>query len=77
MGFISLDLAVGPIQVAHKFLMTVSQTTYHLLLRWPLVHHHKVVPSAYHHCLKAKWKGKRVHVNVTESPFQTDEAHFL
>lgn len=76
MGFLNLDLTIGPIQAAHKFHMIDFQTTYHLLLRRPWIHLHKTVPSTDHKCLKSIWKGKRVHVNAIESPFQEDEAHF-
>lgn len=35
------------------------------------------MPSMYHRCLKAIWKDKKVHLNISECPFQTDEAHFI
>lgn len=50
--------------------MQQLQTTYHLLLEWPWIHHHKFIPSTYHKWLQAIWKGKRVHINAIESPFQ-------
>lgn len=34
------------------------------------------VLSTYLQCLKVVWKGKRVHINATESLLQRDEAHF-
>lgn len=30
----------------------------------------------YHQCLKAVWKGKKVHINAYECHFQQDEPHF-
>lgn len=76
MGFVNLDLNVGPRRTTHKFYVIDSQTTYFLLLGRLWIHHHKAVPSTYHKCLKTIWKGKRVHVNVKESLFQRDDAHF-
>lgn len=31
----------------------------------------------YHQCFKAVLKGKWIHINANESPFQRDDAHFL
>lgn len=76
-GFVNLDLKVEPIRATHKFHVIDSQTTYHLLLGRSWIHNHKVVPTTYHQRLEAVWKGKRVHVSASESPFQRGEAHFL
>lgn len=73
---ISLDLTVGPIRVAHRFHVIDTQTSYQLLLGRPWIQKYKAVPSTYHQCLKAIWKGKKVHINATGIPFQRDEAHF-
>lgn len=76
-GFVTLDLTLGPIRAAHPFQVIDSQTSYHMLLRRPWIHYNKSMPLTYHKCLKAIWKGKRVHINAIGSPFQRDETHFL
>lgn len=75
-GFCNCWLTIGPTHASHKFHVIFSQTSYHLLHKRPWVHRHKAVPSTHHQRLKAMWKGKRVYLNVIESPFQKDEAHF-
>lgn len=75
-GSISLDLTVGPIRAAHRFHVIDTQTSYHLLLGRPWIHRYKAVPSTYHQCLKAVWKGKKVLINATNIPFTRDEAQF-
>lgn len=77
LGYIILDLAIGPMQVATQFHMIDVGTFYHLLLGRPWIHKHKAVPSTYHQCLKAIYKDKKGHVNVSEWLFQRDEARFL
>lgn len=68
---------MGSIWGAHPFQVIDFQTSYHILLARPWIHRNKAMPSTYHQCLKAVWKGKRVHINATESPFQRDKAYFL
>lgn len=58
--FVDLDLTVRSIRATHKFHVINSQSTYHLLLGRPWIHHHKAVPSTYHQCLKEVRKEKRI-----------------
>lgn len=43
----------------------------------PCIHKHNVLPSTYHQCLKAIWKGKKVHVNDSKLPFSAIQSSFL
>lgn len=52
-------------------------TSYHLLLGMPWLHNFHIVPSIYHQCLKVTWRGKKVHVNVSKTPFEKNKARFF
>lgn len=54
-----------------------AQTAYHLPFRHPWIHIDKAVSSKYHQCVKSIWKGRLVHINATESPFQRNKAYFF
>lgn len=48
---------------------------YHILLGRAWQNDYGVVPSVFHQCLKAIWKGKEVKVPATRNPFGPEEAH--
>lgn len=77
LGFVNLDLTVGPLRAAHRFHIINAQMFYHLLLERTWIHHYKAVPLTYLQYLKAIWKGRQAHLNATKSPFQRVETqHF-
>lgn len=73
LGFVNHDLIM---RTTHLFHVIDSPTAFHLMLRRPWIHRHKVIPSTYHQYLKAIWKESREHINATKSQFQRDEGHF-
>ena len=75
LGYIVLDLAVGPIRSPTKFHIIEGPTNYHVILGRSWMHKYAVVPSSYHQCLKGIWAGKKVTVPATERPFEACEAH--
>lgn len=58
-GSVNLDQTIGPMQTTIRLHLIDAWTSYHLLLRRPWIHKHKVVPFTYHQCLKAIWKDKK------------------
>lgn len=75
LGYIVLDLAVGPIRAPTKFHIIEGPTNYHVILGRSWMHKYAVVPSSYHQCLKGIWAGKKITVPATERPFEVCEAH--
>lgn len=75
-GYINLNLTIGPLQAAIKLYVIDTRTSYHLFHGRTWIHKHQHVPSMYHQCLKKIWKGKKVHVRASECSFQQDGAHF-
>lgn len=74
LGYINIDLAIGLIRASNCFYVIDAHTYYHFCLEGPRSNKHKLEPSTYHQCLKAIWKGKKVHVSASASPF--GEAEF-
>lgn len=68
-GYINLDLILNPYE-PHSISCYWCPNFLHLLLERLWTQKHKVVPSMYHHCFKAIWKSKKVHVDAFECPFQ-------
>lgn len=58
LGFIILDLIIGPMRPTTRFHLIYAYTTYYMLLRRPRISRHRAIPSSYHQCLKAIWKEK-------------------
>ncbi|KAH7847621.1 hypothetical protein Vadar_028272 [Vaccinium darrowii] len=75
LGYIMLDLAVGPIRAPTKFHVIEGPTNYHVILGRSWMHRYAVVPSSYHQCLKGIWARKKVTVPAIERPFEACEAH--
>jgi hypothetical protein len=75
LGYVIVDLAVGPIRTATKFHIIDAQTNYHIILGRSWMHRFAVIPSSYHQCLKAIWAGKKVTVAASDRPFEVSEAH--
>jgi hypothetical protein len=75
LGYVIVDLAVGPIRTATKFHIIDAQTNYQIILGRSWMHRFAVIPSSYHQCLKAIWAGKKVTVAASDRPFEVCEAH--
>lgn len=50
--------------------------SYHVLFGRPWIRQHKAGPSTYYQCVKVFWKGRKIYICATDSPFQQDETHF-
>ena len=75
LGYVIVDLAVGPIRAATKFHVIDAHTNYHIILGRSWMHRYAAVPSSYHQCLKGIWAGKKVTIGASEKPFEVSEAH--
>ena len=51
-GYIQLWLKVGPIASLARFHVVKTEVAYHILLGWPWLHKHHLIPSTYHQCVK-------------------------
>lgn len=63
-GFVYLDLMVGPIRTAHQFHIIDAQTSYHLLLGQPWMHWYKAILSM-SPMFESIIEEKRVYINAT------------
>ncbi|KAF7130216.1 hypothetical protein RHSIM_Rhsim10G0123700 [Rhododendron simsii] len=75
MGFVQVDLIVGPIRSATKFHVIDSETTYQALLGRTWMHRYAAVPSTYHQCMKGIYKNGLVTIVGSQKPFKPEESH--
>ena len=61
----------------NDFQVVKEPPSYHILLGRPWIHGHRCVPSTWHQCVKANYKGKDVKMHAAESPFNEDESHLV
>ncbi|KAK9932278.1 hypothetical protein M0R45_019524 [Rubus argutus] len=76
-GYIQLDLRVGPIRSWTKFQVLDVNTSYHALLGRPWLNKHKLVPSTYHQCVKGRVGLKAIRIPGNQLPFYQSEAHYI
>ncbi|KAK9921974.1 hypothetical protein M0R45_030464 [Rubus argutus] len=76
-GYIQLDLRVGPIRSWTKFQVLDVNTSYHVLLGRPWLNKHKLVPSTYHQCVKGQVGLKPIRIPGNQLPFHQSEAHYI
>ena len=59
-GYVNVNLKIGPIQGSTTFHVIDALVSYHLLIgrKWLYTHH--LIPFTWHHCIKGHWKGKDV-----------------
>ena len=75
LGHIKVDMQVGKIRGPVMFHVAEVDVAYHVLLGRAWQNDYGVVPSVFHQCLKAIWKGKERKVPATQNPFGPEEAH--
>ena len=73
LGYVSLDLRVGPPTLMH---VMEGNTSYHIILGCPWLKAYKAIASTYHQCVKAVWRNKQVVIEAIEMPFDRAELHF-
>ena len=77
LGYVNIEVKVGPIKSRASFHVLDGATTYHMILGRAWLHAHKVMASTYHQCVKAIWKGKEVTNPATSMHFDESKAHFF
>ncbi|GKU89659.1 hypothetical protein SLEP1_g3772 [Rubroshorea leprosula] len=77
LGYVQLELKVGPVQSQTTFYVIDAKVSYHLLLGRPWLHRHKIVPSTYHQCVKGRLNGKVSCTLANPLPFDQIETHFI
>ena len=76
-GYRKLWLKVGPIAALTHFHMVKIEVSYHVLLEWPWLHKHCLIPSTYHQCVNGRLNGIPIRITANPSPFEQAEAHLV
>ena len=69
MGYVQLDLKVGPLRSFTKFHVLDAKFSYHVLLGRPWLNKHKLVVSTYHQCVKGHLGMKPIQISENHTPF--------
>ena len=69
-GHIQLWLKVGPIASLARFHVVKTEVSYHVLFGRSWLHKHRLVPPAYHQCVKGRLNGRMIRITANLSPFE-------
>ncbi|CAL8992919.1 unnamed protein product [Prunus brigantina] len=75
-GYMQVNLKVGPIRSLTKFYVVDVDVAYHALLGRPWLNKHKLVVSTYHQCVKGRIGLRPLRIPRNQAPFNKDEAHY-
>ncbi|CAL8992530.1 unnamed protein product [Prunus brigantina] len=75
-GYMQVNLKVGPIRSLTKFYVVDVDVAYHALLGRPWLNKHKLVVSTYHQCVKGRIGLRPIRIPGNQAPFNKDEAHY-
>ncbi|CAL9018421.1 unnamed protein product [Prunus brigantina] len=75
-GYMQVNLKVGPIRSLTKFYVVDVDVAYHALLGRPWLNKHKLVVSTYHQCVKGRIGLRPLRIPGNQAPFNKDEAHY-
>ncbi|CAL2247408.1 unnamed protein product [Prunus armeniaca] len=75
-GYMQVNLKVGPIRSLTKFYVVDIDVAYHALLGRPWLNKHKLVVSTYHQCVKGRIGLRPFRVPGNQAPFNQSEAHY-
>lgn len=76
-GYIQLWLRVGPIASLIHFHVLRREVLNHILLGWPWLHKHRLIPSTYHQCVKGRLNGKTIWIAANPSSFEQAKVHLV
>ena len=76
-GYVQLALRIGPIGVLTRFHVINSEVSYHVLLRRPWLHKHRLIPSTYHQCVKGRLNGRPIRIPTNLNPFNQGKVNFV
>lgn len=57
--------------------MVKTEVSYHVLLGWPWLHKHHLIPSMYHQCIKGRLNGRMIRIVANPSPFEQAETYLV
>lgn len=57
--------------------MVKIEVSYHVLLGWPWLHKHHLIPSMYHQCIKGRLNGRMIWIVANPSPFEQAETYLV
>ncbi|CAL2229206.1 unnamed protein product [Prunus armeniaca] len=75
-GYMQVNLKVGPIRSLTKFYVVDVDVAYHALLGRPWLNKHKLVVSTYHQCVKGRIGLRPLRIPGNQAPFNQSEAHY-
>ncbi|CAL2265922.1 unnamed protein product [Prunus armeniaca] len=75
-GYMQVNLKVGPIRSLTKFYVVDVDVAYHALLGRPWLNKHKLVVSTYHQCVKGRIGLRPLRIPGNQAPFNQNEAHY-
>ncbi|BFG25054.1 hypothetical protein CerSpe_113270 [Prunus speciosa] len=75
-GYMQVNLKVGPIRSLTKFYVVDVDVAYHALLGRPWLNKHKLVVSTYHQCVKGRIGLRPLRIPGNQAPFNENEAHY-
>lgn len=73
--YIQLWLKVGLIASLARFHVVKTKVLYHILLGWPLLHKHRLIPPTCHQCVKGRLNGRMIRFEANPTPFEQAKAH--
>ncbi|CAL2272159.1 unnamed protein product [Prunus armeniaca] len=75
-GYMQVNLKVGPIRSLTKFYVVDVDVAYHALLGRPWLNKYKLVVSTYHQCVKGRIGLRPLRIPGNQAPFNQSEAHY-
>ena len=75
-GYVQLALRVGPIVALTRFHVINAEVSYHVLLRRPWLHKHRLIPFTFHQCIKGRLNGRPMRILANRNPFNQREVNF-
>ncbi|CAL2276822.1 unnamed protein product [Prunus armeniaca] len=75
-GYMQVNLKVGPIRSLTKFYVVDVDVAYHALLGRPWLNKHKLVVSIYHQCVKGRIRLRPLHIPGNQASFNQNEAYY-
>ena len=75
-GYVQLALRVGPIVALTRFHVINVEVSYHMLLRHPWLHKHRLIPSTFYQCINRRLNGRPIRIPANHNPFSQGEVNF-
>ena len=76
-GYVQLALRVGPIVALTIFHVINSEGSYHVLLGYPWLCKHCLIPFTHYQCVKGRLNGRPIRIPANHNPFSQREVNFV